>query len=180
MASVNLKDVGGVVKHGGGVLRVIECNDSGTLTGSDYTDLGYIEVTEVYDTTDEEKVFDETGKIIRRNEGNRDVGINVTLMQTNKEVIDFIKGARNKFYTLYYKMSKTGDVNTKTQELFAGICTINPSFKISSGQKKIPVTIQFLPNETAITITAPNTLFGAVATANVSIPANAYYSIVET
>lgn len=180
MASVNLKDKGGIVKYGGGILRVIECDDTGTTSSSDYTDLGYIEVTEIFDEREEEKVFDETGNIVQRKYGNRDVGMSVTLMQTNKEVIDFIKNAETKYYTLYYKMTKTGDINAKTQELFVGIATIKPSFRIQSGQKRIPVTIQFLPNESLITITAPNTLFGAVATTNVTIAAGSYYAIVET
>jgi hypothetical protein len=80
---------------------------------------------------------------------------------------------------LYYKTTKTGDVNAKTQELFVGICQIKPSFRIQSGQKRIPITIQFLPNETAITISTPATLFESVETDNVIIAANAYYKIVE-
>ncbi len=180
MAIINLKDKGGVIKHSGGVLRVSECDDTGVLSGSDSTDLGYIEVSEFFDEYTEEKVYDETGDVIAKKLGDRDVGMTATLMQSNKEIIDFIRGAKDKFYTLYYKLTKTKGINAKTQELFVGIVTIKPSFRIQSGQKKIPISIQFLPNESQIIISSPNTLFGSVATSNVTIPVRDYYTIVET
>ncbi len=180
MAAINLKDLGGVVKYGGGVLRVVECDDAGTLVSSDYTDLGYIEVTDVFDELEEELVYDETGNLIKRRDGNRSVGMAVTLMQTNKEIIDFIKNSKNKYYTLYYKMSKTNDINSKTQELFAGIASIKPSFRITSGQKKVPITISFMPNESQISISTPNTLFGSVRSTAVTIDVREYYTITET
>lgn len=179
MADVNLKDKGGIVKYGGGVLRVSECSDAGVLVGSDFTDLGYIEVTDFKDDRAEEKTFDETGAIVKRNYGDRDILFEATLMQTNVEVLDFIMAAENKYYTLYYKATKTGDINAKTQELFAGICQIKPSIRIQSGQKRLPISIQMLPNESAISITTPATLFESVETDTVVIAANAYYKIVE-
>lgn len=181
MADTNLKDKGGIFKHGGGVLRVVSCTDAGGTPGTDFTDLGYIEVTEFYDERGDEDIFDETGKVVKRRTTNRSVGMDVTLMQSNVELIDWLIGTNTEssYWHLYYKRSKTGDVNAKTQELFAAIVQIKPSVRIRSGDQKIPIRIVFLPNEAAVTITAPNTLFESVETDNVVIAANAYYKIVE-
>lgn len=179
MADVNLKDSGGIVKYGGGILKVSECDDAGGTVSSDYTDLGYIEVTEFIDEVTEEVIKDETGSQVKKVYGDRMVQLNATLMQTNVEVLDFIIGAKSKYYQLYYKMTKTADVNGKTQELFGAICQITPSIRVRSGDKKIPVSITFLNNESAITVTAPNTAYGAVETDNVVIAANGFYKIVE-
>jgi hypothetical protein len=181
MADTNLKDKGGIFKHGGGVLRVVSCTDAGGTPGTDFTDLGYIEVTEFYDERGDEDIFDETGKQVKRRSTDRTVGMDVTLMQADAGVIDWLMttNTESSYWHLYYKRSKTGDVNGLTQELFAAIAQIKPSIRIRSGDQKIPIRIVFLPNETAITITAPATLFESVETDNVVIAANAYWKIVE-
>lgn len=181
MADTILKDLGSVVKYGGGIIRLSECSDAGVLIGSDYTELPYLEVTERFDERDEEKVYDETGNIIKRRYGNRDVGLTATLMQVDAATLDFIMAAEFKYYTLYYKVTKTTAINGKTQELFAGIVQLKPSFRIQSGQQKIPISFTFLPNPntTSITIATPNTLFDAVETDSVTIEAGQYYDVVE-
>ena len=181
MADLNLKDKGGIFKHGGGVLRLVTCTDAGGTPGTDFNDLGYVEVTEFYDERGDEDIFDETGKIVKRRTTDRSVGLDVTLMQANLEIFTFLMttNTESSYYHLYYKRSKTGDVNSLTQELFAAIVQVKPSFRIRSGEQKIPIRIVFLPNEAEITITAPNTLFESVETDNVVIPINAYYKIVE-
>jgi hypothetical protein len=102
-------------------------------------------------------------------------------MQANAEVFTWLMttNTESSYWHLYYKRSKTSDVNGLTQELFAAIAQVKPSFRIRSGEQKIPIRIVFLPNEAEITITAPNTLFESVETDNVVIPINAYYKIVE-
>lgn len=182
MADTNLKDKGGIFKHGGGVLRLVSCTDEGGTPGTDFVDLGYIEVTEFYDERGDEDIFDETGKVVKRRTTNRTVGMDVTLMQANAEVIDWLMttNTESSYWHLYYKRSKTGDVNAKTQELFAAIVQVKPSIRIRSGEQKIPIRIVFLPNESAVTITAPNTLFESVYASNVVIAANSYYKIVES
>lgn len=179
MADVNLKDSGGIVKYGGGILKVSACDDAGGTVSADQTDLGYIEVTEFIDEVTEEIIKDETGSQVKKVYGDRSVQLNCTLMQTNVEVLDFIKAAEGKFYQLYYKMTKTADINGKTAELFGGICQITPSIRVRSGEKKIPISITFLNNESAITVATPNTTYGAVETDNVVIAANGFYKIVE-
>lgn len=183
MADTNLKDKGGIFKHGGGAIRVVTCSDAGILIGSDFTDLGYIEVTEFYDERGDEDIFDETGKVVKRRTTNRTVGMDATLMQANAEVITFLMetNTESTYYHLYYKRSKTGDVNGKTQELFAAIAQIKPSIRIRSGDQKIPIRIVFLPNESAVVIdNTPTNLFDSLALGDVTIAADAYYKIVET
>jgi hypothetical protein len=182
MADLNLKDKGGIFKHGGGTLRLVSCTDAGGSPGTDFVDLGYIEVTEFYDERGDEDIFDETGKVIKRRTTNRSVGLDATLMQANVEVTDWLVGTNTEssYWHLYYKRSKTGDVNAKTQELFAAIVQVKPSYRIRSGDQKIPIRIVFLPNETAVTISAPATLFESVRTSDVVIAADTYYEITET
>jgi hypothetical protein len=182
MADTNLKDKGGIFKHGGGVLRVVSCDDAGGTPGTDFVDLGYIEITEFYDERGDEDIFDETGKVIKRRTTERTVGLDATLMQANVEVVDWLMttNTESSYWHLYYKRSKTGDVNGKTQELFAAIAQIKPSIRIKSGEQKIPIRIVFLPNESAVTISSPNTLFESVYASSVVIAANTYWKIVET
>jgi hypothetical protein len=183
MADLNLKDKGGIFKHGGGILRVVICDDAGTLVGADFTDLGYIEVTEFYDERGDEDIFDETGKVVKRRTTDRTVGLDATLMQANKEIFDFLMTTNTEqtYYHLYYKRSKTGDVNAKTQELFGAIAQIKPSFRIRSGDQKIPIRIVLLPNESAVVIdNTPTNLFDSLALGDVTIAANTYWTLVET
>lgn len=180
MADTILRDIGGIVRNGGGILRVIETNDSGTFTAGDFTDLGFIEVTEFYDDITSREIYDETGNLVKDLYENRTVGMDVTLMQTNVEVIDFIKASADRYYTLYYKMSKTSDVNGKTQELFAAIARIKPAFRLKSSDKKIALQIRFSPNPAQVTIASPATNFGSVRTSDVVIGAGEYYKVVET
>lgn len=179
MADVNLKDAGMVIKHGGGIILLSECDDAGGTVSADQTTLPFIEVTEFIDEVSETIYRDETGNQIKKVYEDRVVQMNATLMQTDQATIDFIKAASTKYYQLYYKMSKTGEMNAKTQELFGAICQITPSIRVRSGEKRIPISILFLENQKAITITAPNTTYGAIETDNVVIAANGYYKIVE-
>lgn len=180
MSDTTLKDAGGIFKYGGGVLKVSECDDAGGTVSADYTDLGYIEVTEFIDEVSEEVIKDETGSQVKKVYGDRTVQLNATLMQTNVEVLDFIIGSKAKYFQLYYKSSKTGDSNGKTQELFGGIVQITPAIRVRSGERKLPISITFLNNEAAITIATPNTTYGSIRSTTVTIPANEFYDIVET
>lgn len=179
MADVNYKDAGGVIKHGGGRLRLAACDDQGVVSVVDFIDLGYIEVTEWIDEVGSTIYRDETGNQIKKVYEDRVVQLNATLMQTNVEILDFIKAAGTLYYQLYYKASKTGDMNSKTQELFGAICQITPSVRIRSGEKRLPIEILFLENQNAINIATPNTNYESVETDTVVIAANAYYKIVE-
>jgi hypothetical protein len=180
MSDNNMKDAGAVIKHGGGVLRLQACSDVGVVSNVDFTDLGHIEVTEFVDDVSPEIYRDETGNQIKKVYQDRVVQLTATLMQTNVEILDFIKAAETLYYQLYYKASKTNDMNGKTQELFGAICQITPSIKITSGAKRIPIEILFLQNENAITISTPATNYGSVRTTDAVIAANGYYKIYET
>lgn len=179
MADVNLKDSGKVIKHGGGILILSECDDAGGSVSPDQTTMPFIEVTEFTDELTSEIYRDETGNQVRKVYQDRTVQLNVTLMQTDADTIAFIRSAETKYYQLYYKMSKTGDMNAKTQELFGAICQITPAVKITSGTKRLPIEILFLENQASITISLPNTTYSSIVTTDVVIPAKAYYKIVE-
>ena len=180
MADNNMKDAGGVIKHGGGVLRLQACSDAGVVSSVDFIDLGFIEVTEFIDEVGETIYRDETGNQIKKVYEDRVVQLNATLMQTNVEILDFLKAASTLYYQLYYKASKTGDMNSKTQELFGGICQITPSFRVRSGEKRIPISILFLENQAEISIATPQTNYESVHASTVVIAARGYYKIVET
>ncbi|MGV8131185.1 MAG: hypothetical protein ACP5N7_03760, partial [Candidatus Pacearchaeota archaeon] len=109
MADVNLKDAGKVIKHGGGILIVSECDDAGGTVSSDQTTLPFIQETGFVDKVSETIYRDETGNQIKKVYEDRLVQLDVTLMQTDAATIDFIKTASTKYYQLYYKMSKTND-----------------------------------------------------------------------
>lgn len=180
MADANYKDAGAVIKYGGGILKVSACDDQGGTVSTDQTELGYLEVTEFIDEVPEEIIKDETGGQVKKVYGDRVVQLNATLMNSQTDLLTFLKAAEGLYYQLYYKMSKTNDMNGKTQELFGGICQITPSFRVRSGEKKIPISITFLNNETAISIATPQTTYGSVHSSTVSIAANGYYKILET
>lgn len=179
MASVDLTNKGGIINNGGGILKLSECDANGTLTGTDVTTVGYIEVTERFDETEETPIYDETGAQIVIQQGNRKVGIVATLMQVDKGVLDFLETARNKFFRVYYKASKTSAMNGKTQEVFAAIARIVPSYRFQSNQPKIPVTISFLAVPAQITQSTPNTFWGCVTTTTLTFTAGSYYVISE-
>ena len=163
------KDKGSIVLKGGGVLKVIECDDAGSPTGS-AVDLGYIETTGlVMATTNDNDVMDETGSVVAHNDGDTSYKLTGTFLQTNKDLHDLIRDSVGKFYQVYYKCTPTGKMNTKTQELFGGIGRFKRQFEIKAGAKKAPFEITFLNNDTAISIATPNTTYGAIATATQTI-----------
>jgi len=180
MADVNLKDAGMVIKHGGGILLLSECDDAGGTVSADQTTMPFIEVTEFIDEVASEIYRDETGNQIKKVYQDRVVQLNVTLMQTDATTIAFLKAAETKYYQLYYKMSKTSDMNAKTQELFGAICQITPSIRVASGTKRIPIEILLIENQAEISIATPQTTYGSVHSSTVVIPIRGYYKILET
>lgn len=172
------KDKGSITRYGGGVIKLREVQDDGTGASSSAEDLGYIQETTLSDVTDIEVVTDETGAQVQSFDGNRKVSFTGILMQTNKELIDFLKDtARGKYYQVYYKANP--NVNGKVQEIFFGICRIKPQVELNSNNRRIPFEINILKNESQITINDASTVYGSTAS-SVTIPAGGYYSVVET
>jgi len=174
------KDKGSITKYGGGVLKVRAVSDAGVYTSGATLDLGYITDTELSFDVELEDITDETGAVVASLPGAETVKLTGTFLQTDVDLLDFLRDStRSTFYQLYYKMTRTGEINAKTQELFAAICKIKPMLKVKAGEKKIPFEITMLSNEAEITIATPNTAFGAIETDSVVIPIGKYYDIVE-
>jgi len=177
----DLTDKGQIIKYGGGVLAVRPVDDAGTYSSGDVTTFGKLLDVELKYDKPMEDIQDETGNMVASLPGVVATGLTGTFMQSGVALLDFLRDdTEGKFYQLYYKMSPTNGMDGKTQELFAGICVIKPSFSLKSGEKRIPFEIKFLKNDDAITITTPNSVFGSVHTSTVTIPIGKYYDIVET
>jgi len=177
------KDKGAITKYGGGVLKVKEVNDDGSdiTPAGTVQDLGYVdEISVKRNESSREKIYDETGKLVKVNRGTIDEGLTGFYLQSNKDLTDFLDAAVSGYYQLYYKMSPTGDVNGKTQELFVGIAQISSAYEIKAKSRKPALEIDFLPCESAVTIdTTALTAYGAEASTEVTIAAGTNKTIVE-
>ena len=152
----------------------------GTAKVFNVTNLGYIQETRSHYEKPKEDVNDETGDTIKSLMGNATTGISGVLMQSNTTLLDFLRDStEGKFFYVYYKMTKTGDLNAKTQELFSALAMIIPKFELLSGTRRPPFEITFIKNDAAITIGEPDVVFGSIATADIVIAAGKYYEIVE-
>lgn len=181
MATNNYKDKGAIKKFGGGVLKVREVDEDGTYSAGDLFDLGYIQDCGIRFVTEEEDVPDETGQVVTTLPQNDVAKVEGIFMQTNKNMIDFLRDlTQNKFYQLYYKSSKTGDMNGLTQEIFIGIVKIKRQIEVKANTKRIPFEMTMLSNASAISITTPNSVYGSVRSATVTIGAGEYFHIAET
>lgn len=191
------RDKGAIVKYGGGVLKVVEVSDAGIRpllnragATNEAIDLGYILDTELSYEAEIEDITDETGAIVASNPGMENVKLTGLFLQSDAALIDFLRdNTSDYFYRLYYKMTRTNEMNGKTQELFGGICKLKPMIRVKAGDKKIPFEVTFLDNYEDIVLEAdsgtggadesPATIFGA-ASGETTIVANKYYKIVET
>ncbi|MCX7611846.1 MAG: hypothetical protein N2043_09700 [Ignavibacterium sp.] len=173
------KDKGKIARFGGGVLKIREVNDDGTpVENAQVLDLGYIQETTLSDTTDIEVVTDETGAQVQSYEGNRSVRFTGVLMQSDADLMNFFKETcRNRYYQVYYRANS--NVNGNVQEILFGIVRIKPQVELASSTRRIPFEFNVLKNETLITVSNANTLFGSVAQ-TFQVPANNYYVIVDT
>lgn len=152
-----VKDKGAIKKYSGGVLKILIGTDSGPATtkvAADWLDLGYVQESKLSDSTEEEVINDESGNQVASLEANRVIKFTGLLMQTDKELQDFLTskgsytttGARGNFFAVYHYQ---GVVNGNHQEMLYPICTIKPIAEVASGVKRIPFEITVLKNETA-------------------------------
>jgi hypothetical protein len=171
-----IRDKGAITKYGGGVIKILEVDDSGTpISGARVIDLGYIQETVFSDQTEVEAVNDETGNKVQEFEGQRNVKLTATLMQTNKDVLDLVKEVRGKYYQVYYLSSK--NINGNAQEIVFAIGRIKPAIELNSLQKRVPIEINFLKNEATIHVKI-DVNYGGYG-GEVDILAGEYYTIVE-
>jgi len=188
MAFTPVRDKTAISSKGGGVIRIKEVNSDGsdlTTTASVY-DLGFLEETTYLDKTEEILKRDETAEVIDREEGNRDVIVQGTLMQNDKLTLDMAKETRGKYYAM---LKQNGKTKGKQQEVFYGVGIIDPSFEVKFVGGTTPFKYTALKLASTVTIaatvasagpTAGAGAWGAYTTATVTIAALDYYTIVET
>ena len=157
-----------------------EVDDAGTYTSGDTTDLGYINDTGLRFETETEDIPDETGQVVTSLEGNDTVKLEGIFMQSNKDVLDFLRDDTvGKFYQVYYKATPTAALNGLTQELFVGIAKLKRMFDVKANTKRIPFEFTLLKNEAQIDIASPDSVYGSIETSTVNILAEKYYAITE-
>lgn len=180
MALATTRDKGAVHSKGGGIIKVKQVLEDGadlTVTAS-VIDLGYIQDSEFNDATPLTDVKDETGATVTQEEGDREVSIKATLMQSDAKVIDVAKQVRGNFYLLY---KYNGLVDGKHQEMFFGVGKITPQVNLKFTGGRVP--FEYKSSKLASTMvisTAALAAIGAHATQSVSIAADDYYTVVET
>lgn len=189
------KDKGSIKKFSGGVLKILLGTDSGPATtkvSADWLDMGYVQESKLSDSTDIELIYDETGSQVASLEANRVIKFTGLLMQTDKDLIDYLKETvRNNYFAVYHYQ---GVVNGNHQEMVYPICTIKPMVEVASGTKRIPFEITVLKNEAAISFSKasssestqaelPTGSYAQGSTGGVSaivVAAGEYYHVQET
>lgn len=180
MALAITRDKGYIKNKGGGFIKVKQVTEAGadlTVTAS-VVDLGYIQESTFTDNTPLEDIKDETGNTVVQEEGDREVMISATLMQTGSDVLDIPKQVRGNFYQLYkYNGIKDG----KHQEMFFAVGQITPQASVTWIGGRMPFEYKSSIVASTVTISvAQLTALGAYATQTVNIAANDYYTVVET
>lgn len=180
MALAITRDKGSIHSHGGGIIKVKQVLEDGsdlTVTAS-VVDLGYVQDSEFNDATPLTDVKDETGATVTQEEGDREVSVKATLMQSDMKVIDIAKQVRGNFYLLY---KYNGLVDGKQQEIFFGVGKITPQVNLKFTGGRVP--FEYKSSKLASTLTISTTALaaiGAFATQTVTIAAGDFYTVIET
>lgn len=187
MADVT-KNRSSIKKFSGGVWLALPIADEVTgATSSDtgWLEIGYVEKATLNDTTDQEEVIDETGKVVNIDDTTRKVKITGLLMQSDADTVKFFKETvRGKYFMVYHY---DGVNDSKYQEYIFGICQVKPMVEIESGVKRIPFEINVLVNESNIPlgdadeVDLPTLAEGYASHVSTGdIAASYYYEIFET
>lgn len=169
-----------IEKWSGGILMIKEVNPDGSDLDSppDWQELSFIMEAELKDETAIENVKDETGQSVRKISGARDVTISGLFMQSDADLLNFLKETcRDRYYRIYRYEGKVG---TRHQEVFFGICEFTPKIELKSGTKRPPFEISVLKNEKQVTIPANNLPGSAKTPDAVIINAGEMYKFIET
>lgn len=138
------KNKGSIVKFNGGNLYYKQVNMYGGQSSDTWTNLGYIQSAAIKDITDQEDQADMTGNTVRSLPVKRSVKIELVLMQSDKDTLDFIKeGCRGNYYAI---MLDGGVVDGKHQEYYFPLCVIRPQVELASGVRRPPLEINVLSN----------------------------------
>lgn len=180
MALSITRDKGSIHSKGGGIIKVKQVLEDGsdlTVTAS-VVDLGYVQDSEFNDQTPLQDVKDETGATVTQEEGDREVSVKATLMQSDAKVIDLAKQVRGNFYLLY---KYNGLVDGKHQEMFFAVGKVAAQVNLKFTGGRIPFEYKSSKIASTVSIsTAALASLGAHATQTVSIAADDYYTVIET
>lgn len=138
-AKINTKGFGYLL------LREIHPTPSNT-----FLDLGYVESTELSDEPQLITSTDERGFVVAVTESAKVVTLKAVLMQSNTDVIAFMKAASSKWYDVYYYGS-TADA--QVQEFNFPKCKITGGLKLSfkaNTPRNVPIEIHAMPLVTAL------------------------------
>lgn len=189
------RDIGKIFQHGGGRIMLAPCDENGVTEASQYMeDLGYIEDFEINDETPLEPIVDETGNTIKQIEGTRSVKITATLMQVSKDTLDFFSNLTGqltgKYYNMYTLRSRETNLEGDSyQEIVAGICKIKPMVNVRYPGQRLPIEIEVLYNQNAVTLNNSTTngifylaspTYATKATGSLVTPAGKYWITYET
>jgi len=114
-----------------------------------WLDVGYIQVTDFEDTRESVEAVDERGWLVDNLEGGQRVKLTTQLMQSNIDVIAFLKAAGPKYYEIMYK-GTTAD--TQYQKMNGiGKVTGGLTMKFAANSlRTISLVISMLPWRTAM------------------------------
>lgn len=156
MALTVTDNPGNIATKGGSVFKASERLSTGAVLASPDTihDFGDVKSSGFKDKTPKTGLYNEAGEKKKTEDGDRDSGFNLVLMQRDAATIDNIRNeARNKYYLTLHKMSQSGALASgNTQWLFAfGQIASDVEFSLPGGE--IPMTFEGMITETAITLT---------------------------
>lgn len=155
-------------------------SSGGTIQKATTYNLGYINDSGLRFITEFEDIPDETGGTVISLEQPDVVKFEGMFMQTNKNMIDFLRDRTlGAFYEVYYKGTKTGGINALTQEYFLGIAKIKRTIDVKANTKRINFEFTVLKNESAITVQEPDQVYGSIAATDITIAADTYFTVVE-
>lgn len=164
--------------NGGGVL-LIKSNAAGT---NPVIDLGYIADSDFKDTTAQKDLQEETGNTFLTIDEKRTVTLDVTLWQSDSNMINAIKEMRGGSYQVVWK--KSAKLN---QWIIMPECTIKPDFNFKTGDGKIKLTWNVSELSTNYSLTGASLTgsltggFGITGTTatTATVSANDYYVSIQ-
>lgn len=173
MAFTITKDAGKITNKGGGVLKIWEVNEDGSIKSPmTVVDLGYVQDSDFTDTTPSENISDETLETVITVLGNREVMLSGNLLQSGLQMLELLDETRGKFFGAYKKFA---DLDGYHEELFLGRGTVTPSISLKAPNPRTNYEIKFSKLDSAVTYDSTAcTLIGASASSAV-IPANGYW-----
>jgi hypothetical protein len=165
----------------GGVLKLVEVDQNGTLVASSTAvDMGYIVGTEWNDKSSKSTFKDDTKKTVKTAYRDREVSYTTNLMQSGSAILSIPEEVIGKYYRAYsYKNDESGN----TQHRIYPIVTFNPDQTVKQGDEKIKIELDASPVASALTLSASSLTgslntggFALITTATtVTISANRYY-----